>query len=124
MLLPLKIQFNMIIYPFIAGFIISIFFDIYRIIKGKEKIRIISILEDILFWILCSISVFIFLLKFNYGFLNLYVYMFIFIGMVVYFSLFSKKLLKVEKFFVKEILKIIRVVLKKTVYILKSIFIK
>lgn len=124
MLLPLKIQFNMIIYPFIAGLIIGIFFDVYRIIKGREKIKVISMLEDILFWILCSIGIFIFLLKFNYGFLNLYVYIFIFIGMLIYFSLFSKRLLEVERFFIKEILKIIRVILKKTIYILKSIFTK
>lgn len=124
MLLPLKIQFDMIIYPLISGFIIGVFFDIYRIIRGKERIRIISILEDVLFWILCSIIVFVFLLKFNYGFLNLYVYVFILLGMAVYFLFLSKKLLKVEYFFIQRVLKIIRVTFKNLIYILKSIFTK
>lgn len=124
MLLPLKIQFDMIIYPFIAGFIIGVFFDIYRIIRGKERIRIISILQDVLFWILCSIIVFVFLLKFNYGFLNLYVYVFILLGMGVYFIFLSKKLLRVEYLLIKRLFKIIRVIFKNLIYVLKSIFTK
>lgn len=124
MLLPLKIQFDMIIYPFIAGFIIGIFFDIYRIIRGKERIKIISILQDVLFWILCSIMVFIFLLRFNYGFLNLYVYVFILLGMGIYFIFLSKKLLKFESLLIRKLLKIIRVMFKNLIYIFKSIFIK
>ena len=124
MLLPLKIQFDMIIYPFVSGFIIGVFFDIYRIIRGKERIRVISILEDVLFWILCALSVFIFLLKFNYGFLNLYVYVFMIIGMFIYFSILSKNLLKLERFLIEKLLKMIRVILKNLIYILKSIFTK
>ncbi len=124
MLLPLKIQFDMIIYPFISGFIIGVFFDIYRIIRGNERIRIISVFQDMLFWILCSVIVFIFLLKFNYGFLNLYVYVFIFLGMSVYFLFLSKKLLKIEYFFIKRLLEILRVIFKNFIYILKSIFTK
>ncbi|MDO4535519.1 MAG: spore cortex biosynthesis protein YabQ [Clostridium perfringens] len=124
MLLPLRIQFDMIIYPFISGFIIGLFFDIYRIIRGKERIKIISILEDVLFWILCGLSIFIFLLKFNYGFLNVYVYVFILIGIFIYFSALSKKLLKLERFLIQRILKTIRVIFKNLIYILKSIFTK
>ncbi len=124
MLLPLKIQFDMIIYPFISGFIIGVFFDIYRIIRGKERIKIISILEDVLFWILCSLSIFIFLLKFNYGFLNVYVYIFILIGIFTYFSVLSKRLLKLERFLIERILKTIRIIFKNLIYILKSIFTK
>ena len=80
MLLPLKIQFDMIIYAFIAGFIIGIFFDIYRIIRGKERIKIISILQDVLFWILCSIIVFIFIKDIN---IVLVVTVSLFINMIV-----------------------------------------
>lgn len=124
MLLPLKMQFNMIIYPFISGFIIGVFFDIYRIIKGKERIKVISIFEDVLFWILCGVSIFIFLLKFNYGFLNVYVYTFILIGIFIYFSILSKNLLKLERFLIEKILKTIRIIFKNLIYMLKNIFTK
>lgn len=124
MLLPLQIQFNMVIYSVLAGVLTGILFDFYRIIRGKGVAKVIVIIEDILFWGLCGLVIFAFLLKFNYAFLTVYVYVFIAIGIIMYINTLSKLLFKIEYSIAKGTVKALRISFKRIRYIFKCVFTK
>lgn len=124
MLLPLKTQFLIILFSFLGGALAGIIFDGYRLIRGFKVPKFVIIIEDILFWILCSMTVFVFLLEFNQAFLNLYVYLFIILGLIFYLTFFSKYIVKIENYLSIVIFKIIRIVFKNMRYLFKNIFIK
>lgn len=119
--LELSVQLNIIIYSLLAGLLTGTFFDAYRVIRGFNINKIVKYIEDLLFWILCSVIIFTFLLYFNYAFLGLYVYMFMFLSLLIYFKLVSNKVVKVEEFLKIELLKVIRIVFKNIIYPFKII---
>ncbi|GAA0078557.1 spore cortex biosynthesis protein YabQ [Clostridium sp. CTA-5] len=120
--LSLNMQFNLILYSSIAGLITGILFDVYRGIRGLNSIKVITIIEDILFWILTALIIFTFLLYTNYAFLTPYVYIFIVIALLIYLRLFSKYFYSLEKLLIKRINTIIRIVFKNIIYPIKIIF--
>ncbi|WP_066871031.1 spore cortex biosynthesis protein YabQ [Clostridium mediterraneense] len=124
MLLPLGIQFNIVIFSCLAGMLVGILFDGYRLIRGFNVPKILGMIQDILFWILISIVIFIFLLVFNYGFLGAYVYLFMFIGVMVYLAIFSKMVVSVENVVARLVFKFCRVLGKNIRYIFKNIVTK
>ena len=124
MLLPLGIQFNIVIFSCLAGMLVGILFDGYRLIRGFNVPKILGMIQDILFWILISMVIFIFLLVFNYGFLGAYVYLFMFIGIMVYLAIFSKMVVSVENVVARLISKLCRVLGKNIRYIFKNIVTK
>ncbi|BDR90717.1 hypothetical protein N072000002_25180 [Clostridium tetani] len=94
MIIPMDHQLNLVVFSFLAGFIIGILFDFYRIIRGYNGgNKIITMVEDILFWILVSIIVFIFLLYTNYAYIGCYVYLFITLGTLFYIKFISKSII-------------------------------
>ncbi|MGL5647361.1 MAG: spore cortex biosynthesis protein YabQ [Clostridium sp.] len=114
--LSIEMQINMVLYSIAAGVILGGLFDIYRIIRGKSVVRVIAMIEDILFWILSAIAVFTFLLYNNYAFLGPYVYIFIVAGLVIYLKLLSKFVYKAEVVFLDGAWRIIRIGYKNTTY--------
>lgn len=100
--LEINMQVNIVIYSFIAGIITGILFDIYRIFRGMNKIKVITIIEDLLFWSLSSLIIFTFLLYMNYAFLTLYVYVFMVISLGIYLRFFSKFFYSIEKHFAQK----------------------
>ena len=88
--LEINMQVNIVIYSFMAGIITGILFDIYRIFRGFNKIKIITMIEDLLFWSLSSLVIFTFLLYMNYAFLTLYVYIFLAISLCIYLRFLSR----------------------------------
>lgn len=94
--LELEVQFNIVFYALAAGFILGIFFDIYRILRGKNGHKIIVMIQDILFWILSALAIFTFLLYTNYAFLGPYVYLCMGVSLFIYLKLFSKVIYKLE----------------------------
>ncbi|MGL4572934.1 MAG: spore cortex biosynthesis protein YabQ [Clostridium sp.] len=94
--LELKVQFNIIFYALAAGVMIGIFFDLYRMIRGKGGHKLIIIVQDVLFWLLSAILVFTFLLYTNYAFLGPYVYLCMGVSLFIYLKLFSNFIYKVE----------------------------
>lgn len=124
--MPLKIgvQLDIIFYTFLSGILVGILFDEYRIIRGSNTIKIISIIEDILFWILTAIIIFIFLLYNSYAFLGMYVYVFIIISLNLYFKFISKYIIIIEKFIGKVIIKALRVIFKHLIYPIKLFMLK
>lgn len=119
--LRLAMQFNLVICSLIAGIITGMLFDIYRGIRGLSSIKILIIIEDILFWILAALVVFTFLLYTNYAFLTPYVYIFIVVSILLYLKFISSYFYSTEKAIVKLLSKIIRILLKNIWYPLKII---
>ncbi|GAA0781832.1 spore cortex biosynthesis protein YabQ [Hathewaya limosa] len=113
MLFPIGYQISLFIFSLMAGVITGLFFDIYRLIRGVEKPgNIITVIEDILFWILTSILVFIFLLYTNYAYVSIYIYLLIFIGIVIYLRFLSNFCLLIIYNFSKYIFKFFRILIK------------
>ena len=122
--LEISVQLNIIFYSFLSGIITVILFDEYRIIRGSNGIKIIFIIEDILFWTLTAIIIFIFLLYNSYAFLGMYVYLFIIISLGVYFKFISKHIIIVEKFIGKVVIRSLRVIFKHLIYPIKIFMLK
>ncbi|GIM30182.1 hypothetical protein CPJCM30710_28480 [Clostridium polyendosporum] len=123
MLLPLSIQFRIVIYSIISGILTGILFDLYRVIRGINTPQFIQLIEDFLFWILCGIVIFIFLLYVNYAFLGPYVYVFLVLGILLYLRFVSVFFQRTEQKIRLGIFKFIRIFLKNLIYGLKVIFI-
>ena len=119
--LEINMQVNIVIYSFLAGIITGILFDIYRIFRGLSKIKIITIIEDLLFWSLSSLIIFTFLLYMNYAFITLYVYIFMIISLCIYLRFLSRFFYTFEKEFVQRFYKVLRVLLKNIIYPLKIV---
>lgn len=124
--MPLEVfaQLDIIFYSFLAGIFTGILFDEYRIIRGCNNIKIISIIEDILFWILAAIIIFMFLLYNSYAFLGMYVYLFMFISLILYFKLISKYIIIAEKVIGKALIKVLRIIFKHLIYPVKIFMLK
>lgn len=120
--LPIDIQFDIIIYAFLSGILIGSMFDLYRIIRGEKVLKIIVVIEDILFWILVSMVVFTFLLYTNYAFLGFYVYLFMIISLFMYIKIVSPVFIKIEIKILIFISKIMRIIFKNFIYPFKLVF--
>lgn len=97
MIVPINIQVNLIVYSILAGVLTGILFDIYRIIRGFENPNIIiTLIEDMLFWIFSAMVVFIFLLYNSYIYIGGYLFLYIALGLYVYLKLLSSEFLKIE----------------------------
>ncbi|MBE6071963.1 MAG: spore cortex biosynthesis protein YabQ [Clostridium butyricum] len=122
--LEINMQFNIVFFSISAGFITGILFDMYRIIRGFNNIKVVMAIEDILFWILASIIVFTFLLYTNYAFLTPYVYAFICCSIFFYIKFISRYFYNIEKKLLDLLLKIIRVTFKNLGYPIKIMIYK
>lgn len=120
--LSIDVQFNIVMYSILSGVLIGIMFDLYNIIRGVKIPKIIIILEDILFWVLTAIIVFTFLLYTNYAFLGPYVYIFMIITLMIYLKLISPIVLKLERYIIDKVSKVIRILFKNLIYPIKIIY--
>lgn len=114
-------QVNLVIYSLIAGIITGILFDIYRGIRGLNPLKILNVIEDLLFCVLIALIVFTFLLYTNYAFLTPYVYMFIIIAALLYFRFLSTYFYETEIIMGRSLYKLIRILFKNVWYPLKII---
>ena len=105
--LQLNVQVDIVIYSLLAGVLTGILFDAYRLIRGYKIPKVIVVVEDLLFWALCALVVFTFLLYTNYAFLGPYVYVFIGIAIAFYIKFISPHIKNRENHR-KKILKIIK----------------
>ena len=119
--LGLNMQINLVMYSLLGGLIAGVLFDIYRGIRGVNSIKILTIIQDILFCILIALVIFTFLLYTNYAFLTPYVYIIIISALVVYFRFISKYVYASEIIIAGTFYKFIRIMLKNICYPLKII---
>jgi spore cortex biosynthesis protein YabQ len=97
MIISLLNQGRLIIFGLLSGVITGALFDMYRLIRGFENPnKILTIIQDLLFWTLTSIVVFIFLMYTNEGYINFYVYVCLIIGVYLYLKVFSRVFIKVQ----------------------------
>ena len=112
MLISIHTQLNVLIYSILAGMLIGVLFDLYRLLRGVGNPNtIITFFEDILFWLFTSIIIFIFLLYTNYALVKVYVFLYIAFGMFCYFKLMSKYFISVQYKMIKHLGKAIRIFL-------------
>jgi spore cortex biosynthesis protein YabQ len=110
MILSITQQLRCIIFSLFAGIITGVLFDLYRLIRGFNNInKILTFLEDILFWIFAAIVVFIFLLLMDCVYIGIYVYAWIVLGTYLYIKMMSKILMNFQYKFIKVFTKVIRV---------------
>ncbi|AYD41277.1 spore cortex biosynthesis protein YabQ [Clostridium fermenticellae] len=117
MIISIAKQLQCFIFSITAGIITGVLFDIYKVIRGYGKInKFVSFFEDLLFWILAAIIVFIFLIITDYIYIGFYVYMLIVIGIYIYIKLFSKWFVRIWTNILKAITKGFRIFKNVIVY--------
>lgn len=110
MIISINKQLMLILLSIIAGLIIGGLYDIYRLIRGIESPnKVITFIEDILFWIFNALVVFIFLYIYEYAYIGFYLYLWIIAGLAIYLKLFSSFLIKVLYVVFKTIGKCLRI---------------
>ena len=119
--LSINVQFNIMVFSLIGGIMTGVMFDIYRIARGLCSIKIIIIMEDILFWVLSGVIIFTFLLYTNYAFLTPYVYILILISVVFYIKYISRYFYDVEMKICSILARCFRIILKRVRYFAKTI---
>ena len=110
----------------ITGTIIGILFDFFRIQRKIIKhFDFITYIQDILFWLLSGLIIIFSIMKFTNGELRSYMIFGIIVGVIIYFSIFSKFIMKISiiiiQFFIK-ILSIILIPIKKIWKIIKKVW--
>lgn len=122
MLVPIQTQFYLILHSMLAGMITGIVFDIYRLIRGFENPdRVLTFIEDILFWIFAGILVFIFLIYTGYAYVGIHLYIYIALGLYIYLKLMSTPSLKVQHKTIEILAKFLRVTMDFLIYPLQLI---
>ena len=83
------------------GFLISILFDFFRILrKTFETMNLITYIEDIIFWVLTGISIIFCMYKFTNGHLRGFIFVGIGIGAIIYMLMFSKIFIKINLYII------------------------
>ncbi|MET7054643.1 spore cortex biosynthesis protein YabQ [Clostridium botulinum] len=125
MVISISKQLGLLIFSFLSGLITGVFFDIYRSIRMDKNLSpIIKIIEDILFWCLAAIVIFIFLLYNNCAFIGVYVYLWIAIGLYIYIFFISKYLNPIFIYVVQNINKFFIISINIIVYPFKILIYK
>ena len=107
------------IYFIIVGVVLSIIFDIFRILRRTMKTSdIVTNIQDVVFCIITGIIILFSIFYFNNGELRLYVFLGIFIGIALYMIFISKYFIKINVAIINFIKKIIFLILKPFIIIL------
>lgn len=92
MIINVHLQIYYFLSTVIAGIAVGIMFDIYRVIIGfNSPSRILTGISDVLFWLFCSCTVFVFFLYTNNGDLRYYTFVGLALGIIFYFKIISKR---------------------------------
>lgn len=103
-------QAILVLFSVFAGVLSGVFFDMYRLLRGIQcPGKIITFIQDLLFWVFTSLLVFIFLSINDYAYIGVYVYLWLVIGLGFYFYFISKKLIFVIRRFICIIGKFLRI---------------
>lgn len=91
MVLDIYTQLNYFLSTFLAGLIVGVLIDIYRIFRlTTSPNKIMASISDVLFWILEALVVFVFLIYTNNGDIRYYTFIGIAVGILIYFKLLTK----------------------------------
>ena len=91
-----------------VGIIISLIFDIFRILRKVYKFsNVLIYLQDILFWLLTGIIILHSIFEYNSGSIRIYLFFSMFIGIIIYTCTISQYILNIGVYMLKLINKII-----------------
>lgn len=123
MIFELQQQVILFCFTVASGVLLGIFFDCYRIIRGFENPnKIITAIEDMLFWILAGILIFIFIMYTNYAYISFNIFVYGVIGLILYLKLISSFFLKIVYNVINGIIKCSRVILYRITYPIRIVF--
>ena len=112
----------------VSGVAISIFFDIFRVLRKSIKTsNLITYIEDAVFWIIVGLFLIWEIFTISYGELRSYIFLGLVLGVILYMATVSKYFIKINVQILNIIKKPIYIIYKKikTMYIkIKNIIIK
>lgn len=113
MILSISFQAKLFLLSILIGGIIGLFYDFIRIFRSLLKHNIIFIqIEDILYWILMGIVVFLIFLNKNNGEIRGFLILGILLGMLFYFLYISNSFLKFFKIILRILKRIVLLIYK------------
>lgn len=116
----------------LTGILIGLLFDIFRILRKSFKTSdLVTLIQDVIFWILAGGLFAYTVFKFNNGEIRSYVFLGVAIGLIIYLLLFSKifirvnvKVISLLKQFFLVLLKVISVPIKIVLNFIRKILFK
>lgn len=116
-------QANLFIVFVINGIIIGLLFDIFRILRKSFKTPdIVTVIEDILFWILTGIIILYSIFVFNNGEIRFFMFIGIFLGAGFYMLLISNYIIKISVKVILIIKKVLTFILKILIFPIEVIY--
>lgn len=123
MIFDMNTQVTLFIYSIISGMTVGAFFDFYRVIRGfEEPGKVITAFQDILFWILTGIVIFIFMLYTNNAYMSFNVFMYNGLGLLIYFKFISRNAISIWQWIIELLFTVIRIIANWLFYPLRIIF--
>lgn len=96
-----------------TGLIAGMIYDVYRVFRYYSKPKkILSFIEDLIFWLLISIVFFFTLIKTTEGVIRGFLFFGFLLGLGIYFKLISKYIFIIIKSIIRLILDLINEILK------------
>jgi len=97
MILSMPDQAWLFLSTVVAGMVIGLFYDVFRIIRKTTPHREWVVqLEDVLFWVIATGAMFYFMLQRNFGEIRVFSLLGTAIGAVLYMATFSPLVLKIS----------------------------
>lgn len=116
-------QGNLFLIFVINGVIIGLVFDAFRILRKSFKTSdLITIIEDIIFWIITGIIVLYSVFIFNNGEIRFFMFIGIFLGVLLYMILLSKYIIKISVKIINILKKIISFIFKILLFPIQTIY--
>lgn len=89
-------QFNTAFIFFLTGICIGLLFDFFRIQRKVLKTcDFITYIQDILFWIVSGLIIIFVIMKYTNGEIRIYMVLGIILGILIYFLIISKYIMKI-----------------------------
>ena len=89
-------QFNTVFIFFLTGICIGLLFDFFRIQRKVLKTcDFITYIQDILFWIVSGLIIIFVIMKYTNGEIRIYRVLGIILGILIYFLIISKYIMKI-----------------------------
>lgn len=89
-------QFNIVFIFFLTGICIGLLFDFFRIQrKVLRTCDFITYIQDILFWIISGLIIIFVIMKYTNGEIRIYMVFGIILGILIYFLIISKYIMKI-----------------------------
>lgn len=123
MIFDMNRQITLFILSLINGLAVGVLYDLYRVIRGfEEPGKIITAIQDILFWTLTGILIFILMMYTNYAYMSFNVFIYNGIGLILYFKLISRQVITVWGKIIDFVITIFRISTNWLFYPLRIIF--